>query len=99
MTPAKPLPIERAAAAFGLDPDTDRDLLLGTLADIAFPMLRLDGPWWVEEYRAPSKARPTHCFGYWPKYLEIVSNAHGPRVNVAEVADGRGRRTLCPPAR
>jgi hypothetical protein len=49
------------AAAFGLDADADRDLLLGILADIAFPTLRLDGPWCVgwarvsEEYRLPSK--------------------------------------------
>jgi hypothetical protein len=53
--------IERAAAAFGLDADADRDLLLGILADVAFPTLRLDGPWCVglsqvsEEYRLPAK--------------------------------------------
>jgi hypothetical protein len=53
--------IERAAAAFSLDAQADRDLLLGILADIASPTLRLDGPWCVgwarvsEEYRLPSK--------------------------------------------
>jgi hypothetical protein len=35
--------VERAATA-GLDPDADRDLLLGILADIVFPTLRLQGP-------------------------------------------------------
>ena len=53
--------IERAAAAFGLDADADRDLLLRLLVDIAFPTLQLDGPWRVgwaavpEEYRLPTK--------------------------------------------
>jgi hypothetical protein len=53
--------IERAAAAFGLDADADRGLVLGVLADTAFPTLRLDGPWCVglarvsEEYKLPSK--------------------------------------------